>query len=250
MQRLPVPSPTVPATLTIDGARATHSGDAWSVTLQLSGLAEPAAAELLRRLLDACAQRSPGRLEWWVEPAAERYDRIAAAAGLTPDREIVQLRRSLPLDEQPAITTRSFRPGLDDEAWLEVNNRAFAWHEEQGGWTSEQLSARLDEPWFDPSGFLLHEVDGRLAGFCWTKVHDDVEPTLGEIFVIAVDPDFHGRGLGRELTLAGLARLTERGLTIGMLYVESDNEAANGLYRSLGFEVHQTRRRYSVLVGQ
>ena len=94
------------------------------------------------------------------------------------------------------------------------------------------------EDWFDPAGFLLHEVDGRLAAFCWTKVHGDHEPPLGEIYVIAVDPEFQGRGLGRELTLAGLEHLAEQGLQVGMLYVEDDNAAAVGLYRELGFHIH------------
>ena len=55
-----------------------------------------------------------------------------------------------------------------------------------------------------PTASCCTRSDGRLAGFCWTKVHDDEEPPLGEIYVIAVDPDFVGRGLGRALTVAGL----------------------------------------------
>ena len=38
------------------------------------------------------------------------------------------------------------------------------------------ILAHEAEPWFDPAGFLLHEVDGRLAGFCWTKIHETTDP--------------------------------------------------------------------------
>lgn len=87
-------------------------------------------------------------------------------------------------------------------------------------------------------------MDGRLAGSCWTKVHRDVDPPMGEIYIISVDPKFHGRGLGRALTVAGLEHLSEDGLSVGMLYVDRVNEAAVGLYRSLGFRPHRLERAY------
>jgi len=179
---------------------------------------------------------------WWVHGTEPRHEEAAAAAGLEPVRRLFQMRCALPLEETTDVVTRPFRPGVDDEAWLEVNNRAFSWHPEQGGWTPAVLAGRMAEPWFDPDGFLLHEEDGRLIGFCWTKVHpaSGDDPALGEIYVIAVDPDVVGRGLGRAMTVAGLQHLSERGLTVGMLYVESDNAPAVGLYESLGFHVHQT----------
>ena len=236
--------------MTLDSARATLTDGLWSLDLDASSLTDGDTADLLSRVLGACARAQTGPVEWWVDAASERNDRIAMSAGLTCDRELLQLRRSLPLQQTSIIDTRPFRPGTDDETWLEVNNRAFEWHPEQGGWTAEQLADRLSEAWFDPEGFLLHEDDGRLVGFCWTKIHSEIGPALGEIFVIAVDPDFSGRGLGRELTLAGLEHLAGRGLTIGMLYVESDNGPANALYRKLGFEVHQRNRRYTGTVTQ
>ncbi|HEX2040261.1 MAG TPA: mycothiol synthase [Acidimicrobiales bacterium] len=158
-------------------------------------------------------------------------------------RNLYRMRRPLPVDEPYELDVRPFVVGQDEEAWLDVNNRAFHWHPEQGGWGVEELRARTEEPWFDAAGFLLHEVDGRLAGFCWTKVHDDEDPPVGEIFVIAVDPDFEGRGLGRSLVLAGLDHLAAKGLTVGMLYVDESNARAVELYRSMGFTVERVVTR-------
>ena len=61
----------------------------------------------------------------------------------------------------------------DATAFLAVNNAAFEWHPEQGDMMVEDLESRQSERWYEPGGFLLHEVDGEVAGFCWTKVHDD-----------------------------------------------------------------------------
>jgi mycothiol synthase len=179
-----------------------------------------------------------------AEPATAEHDELAAEAGLTLVREVLQVRCPLPAPDPAPIEVRAFRSGLDDEAFLAVNNRAFAWHPDQSGWTADQLRAAEAEPWFDPEGFLLHERDGRLAGFCWTKVHPatDTDPALGEIYVIAVDPDFHGLGLGRALTLVGLRHLSDAGLEHGMLHVESTNDVARALYADIGFTPHSSHR--------
>ena len=193
--------------------------------------------------LTEVGEHGGGPVYVWVSEPSTDDDRIAREAGLEPGRDLLQLRVALPLPD-PHLATRAFVPGADDDAWLAVNNRAFAWHPEQGAWTREMLHERLREPWFDARGFLLHERERRLAGFCWTKVHDAPE-ALGEIYVIAVDPDFTGIGLGRALTLAGLHWLHgERGLGTGMLYVDASNEPAVGLYRDLGFTLHHLDRAY------
>ncbi len=129
-----------------------------------------------------------------------------------------------------------------------TNNRAFADHPEQGHWTMDTLMEREQEPWFDPDGFLLLEEGGELAGSCWTKIHRRTDPPMGEIYVIGVDPDFHGRGWGRALTRAGLDWLAARGLTVGMLYVDAANTTAVTMYRSMGFSDHHVDRAYVKVV--
>ncbi len=201
--------------------------------------------DVIETAVDSFRRGGGGKLLWWVDDAGESERDLAERIGLSLDRELHEMRRRLPIEQHAGISSRSFVPGVDEQAWLDVNNRAFADHGEQGGWTRDTLATRISEPWFDPEGFRLHEVNGRLAAFCWTKLHTDREPVLGEIYVIAVDPDFHGRGLGRQLTLAGLDSIAARGVTTAMLYVDADNVAAVGLYERLGFTIHRTRQAFA-----
>lgn len=197
-----------------------------------------------------------GHPRWWVTDPSPDATRTAEELGMVERRRLFQMRRPLPLDADlvagHTVATRPFDASRDVDAWLEVNNAAFEWHPDQGGWTRATLEDHLRADWFDPEGFLVHDHtgdDGRptMAGFCWTKVHPatHAEPPRGEIFVIAVAPAFAGRGLGTALTVAGLDHLWTRHATpVGMLYVEHDNHAAVATYRKLGFDVHSTDVAY------
>lgn len=201
--------------------------------------------DLVGSALKVVAEEGGGHVHLWVNKPVDAHDVIAEAVGLRRGRDLLQMRRDLPVTEAYEIATRPFVVGQDETAWLEVNNRAFLQHPEQGGWDLDTLKQRQSEPWFDPAGFLLHDREGRLAGFCWTKGHDDHDPPLGEIYVVAVDPDFHGQGLGRALVLAGLDYLDNAGYRIGMLYVDAHNDGAIKLYLDLGFTVDHADRAYT-----
>ena len=99
------------------------------------------------------------------------------------------------------------------------------------------LENRMHEPGFDPHGFFLCVSEEKIVGFCWTKIHQDLvnkEP-IGELYVIGVDPAHSGKGIGKALCTQGLIYLKNKGITQGMLYVDEDNEAGKGLYKTLGF---------------
>jgi mycothiol synthase len=205
---------------------------------------EPLAARLLRSAFEVVASEGGGTVNWWVHRPGDGADAVAAQVGLELGRRLLQMRRALPISQATTVETRAFVVGRDEAEWLRVNNAAFHDHPEQGGWTIETLRRREAEPWFDAAGFRLHERDGRLAAFCWTKVHIDTTPPMGEIYVIAVDPPFHGLGLGKALTVAGLAHLFAQGLTVGMLHVDAANTAGLSLYERLGFSIHHADHAY------
>ncbi|MBF6179369.1 mycothiol synthase [Nocardia otitidiscaviarum] len=197
-------------------------------------------AELVTAALDAGGDGA----RVWAHGNLAAARSVASRLGLTVARELWQMRRPLANSELPELTVpeevllRTYAGPSDDAELLRVNNAAFAWHPEQGGWTEREIAARRDEPWFDPKGLFIAADPAdpdRILGFHWTKVHLDEDPRIGEVYVVAIDPAAQGRGLGRLLTLAGLRHLRERALPEVLLYTEADNTAAVHTYTRLGF---------------
>ena len=233
---------------------ADHQPGEWSVEVAARAGDDDALAGLLATGLDVIGREGGGHVTLWLHGAAN--EALPTSAGFTLERELLEMRVPLPLSETTkwpdGVTVRTFVVGRDEDAWLEVNNRAFAGHPEQGSWTRATIEHREQADWFDPDGFLLAFDGDGLAGFCWTKVHPADPPkapvALGEIYAIGADPSRQGRGLGRALTVSGLESLAARGVTMGMLFVDAANEAAVALYESLGFDTHRVDRAYALTV--
>ncbi|CAN2171776.1 mycothiol_MshD, mycothiol synthase [Candidatus Nanopelagicaceae bacterium] len=155
-------------------------------------------------------------------------------------RHILKLSRSL-LEPIPHIEHSyqftTFDPALHRQQWLDLNNRIFAVHPDQGNWQMADLENRMAEPWFDPQGFFLCMNNNVIVGFCWTKIHNEFvnQDPIGELYVIGVDPAESGKGVGKAVCTEGLIYLKEKGIKQAILYVDEDNEAGKGLYKSLGF---------------
>jgi mycothiol synthase len=190
-----------------------------------------------RRLLAQAVGERAGPWQAWSHGDHPAAAALARRTGFDRVRELWVMRRSLPTSSAPppgdgrTYEVRSFRPG-DEAEVVRVNAAAFAHHPEQGSMDADELAERMAEPWFDPAGLLVAADGDRLLGFHWTKRHS---ATLGEVYVVGIDPASQGLGLGKVLVDAGLRHLHDGGAEDVLLYVESDNVPAVRLYEGLGF---------------
>lgn len=188
------------------------------------------------RLAAALAAEAPPRL--WAFHDAPPARGFVRQLGLVEGRALLVMGRTIPDGGLPAesgadgVQFRGYLPE-DAEELLAVNAAAFAHHPEQGGLDAPGLAARIAEDWFDPEGLIVAVEDGRLLGFHWTKKVGEV----GEVYVIGVAPAAQGRGLGRRLLTAGLEHLARTGCRSVILYVDSADTVAVGMYLSAGFYV-------------
>ena len=204
---------------------------------------------------------------WFLERALERLEAAGAQEAVLwvhsesvkpplqlvhPERTLYRMSVALTLTDPPVppegVTIRGMNVRRDASALIELNNRAFRDHPEQGGWERRDLETRLALDWFNPAGVRTAWIGSRLVAFNWTKVHPEPGPggeTVGEIYSIAVDPSFQGRGMGRTIAVEGLRYLAVAGgAGRAILYVDSSNTAALDLYRSLGFTTEHVDRAY------
>jgi mycothiol synthase len=209
--------------------------------------------QLLSKAIEICGKG----LRLWVHGDQPAANALATSFGFEKIRTVLQMSKPLTdiqhlpkvgkKEADQDVVIRSFLPGIDSDAWLSLNNKVFKDHPEQGGWQLADLNIRLGEEWFDEQGFFLAEVNNKIIGSTWTKIHGShthqhegeieshAHPAIGEIYITAVDQAYAGRGIGKVLTITALNYLKYQGLSDAMLYVDFDNKAALNLYKSLGF---------------
>lgn len=153
--------------------------------------------------------------------------------------------------EQTALGCRHLNHGEEDKL-TQIQNRSFA-----GTWgynlnTVEEIIYRTNMSNYSPEDIVLTYDGDKVTGYCWTSINSEGEPAIGErkgrIFMLGVDPDYRGRGVGRKALLAGLARLKGKNTATIELTVDSENEVACALYRSIGFEVRASSLWYEKIV--
>lgn len=107
-----------------------------------------------------------------------------------------------------------------------------AFHDHDWRWRKGQ--AILADWEREPTGIFVAEVDGKVVGGI-TTWHDP-EAGVGYIPNLAVDADYRGQGIGRQLIEFALQHFRKLQLSVARIETLSHNETGNHLYRSVGFE--------------
>jgi ribosomal protein S18 acetylase RimI-like enzyme len=140
------------------------------------------------------------------------------------------------------------RPMRDDElaAWLPLLRQRFA-HDlvRDFGLTPERAAegAAADVERLLPGGRLpaghamfVVEADGESVGDLWLAEREELSHPSLVIFDVTVEEPHRGRGYGKAAMAFAEGEARRRGIDRIALYVGGRNEAARGLYRSLGYE--------------
>jgi ribosomal-protein-alanine N-acetyltransferase len=121
----------------------------------------------------------------------------------------------------------------DTEAVAKLHARSF-----YRGWPRDDIAAYILDA--ETPTLVACDAKRRIAGFAMLRLlGDDVE-----LMTIAVDPKFRGKGVGAALLKACFADLLMTPSKRMILEVATDNPAALGLYRKLGFVQIGERRGY------
>ncbi|WP_116948120.1 GNAT family N-acetyltransferase [Jiangella endophytica] len=212
-----------------------------------------------RQQLAAAPANLPARIRFYVDEAHAEARRLAEAAGFTPIRWYVVMRRDLAA-ELPAGTVpeglriEPYSKDRDEDTRV-AHNESFA----RDHWGSSPIDA---EAWalnvvggekFRPdwSFTAVDEATGRVAGYLMSGAYDqDWEPqgyTEGWTDLVSVRREHRGRGLAGALLTAAMRVYLAGGMQYAGLDVETDNPTgALGVYTRLGYE----RMQSSVLLSK
>ena len=115
------------------------------------------------------------------------------------------------------------------------------WREDQRRAVQEACAANKGRVW-------VAEVDGAAIGFVAIDVFDP-KRSMGEITILAVDPDHQGVGIGTALTEFALERLKDNGMKVAMVETGGDpgHAAARRTYEKAGYVLSPVARYFKNL---
>ena len=85
----------------------------------------------------------------------------------------------------------------------------------------------------DPHGAYVAEIDSQIVGYITTWL--DRDAGIGNIPNLAVDSNYRGQGIGRQLIEFALQQFRKQGMSHAKIETLEQNEVGQGLYPSIGF---------------
>jgi GNAT superfamily N-acetyltransferase len=151
-----------------------------------------------------------------------------------------------PLDEQPVVelALRAWAPvfsSLEQVLGREILVRL------HGEWRQYQEKAVRDTLADDAARVWVADAAPGVVSFVAAKFHP--ERQLGEIWMLAVDPDAQGRGIGSALTEVATGWLREAGMTVAMVETGGDpgHARARRVYEKANYTVLPVARYFKAL---
>lgn len=114
------------------------------------------------------------------------------------------------------------------------------WRESQRTTVGEDLDSERSHVW-------VAVRERTVAGFA--SVHLKPEDEAGEVYLVAVDPDHQGRGVGRALIDHATAWIGEQGMTTAMIEIGGDegHRPARALHENAGYTALPVVRYFRAL---
>jgi ribosomal protein S18 acetylase RimI-like enzyme len=158
--------------------------------------------------------------------------------------------RIRPFDDRDAevvvdLSLRAWAPvfaSLEQVLGSEIFGRMHPdWREDQRRAVEDVLAAEEGRVW-------VADVDGTAVGFVAVELHHP-ERSMGEISMLAVDPDHQGGGIGTALTAFALDRLEDAGMKVAMVETGGDrgHAAARRTYEKAGYVLLPIARYFKSL---
>jgi mycothiol synthase len=209
------------------------------------------AKRLLAKVISRAHELSIPRLQVNIMDSNGLAQKVLSRLGFKCVRKYNELRLAtsvlnLPQSPDSQIAPRSLQNG-EEVILTELQNRCFV-----GSWgyhpnTVDAIIYRMNSSGCSPHDVILICQEDRPISYCWTEItppSTSSDMKVGRIYMIGVDPDYRGRGLGRKVLVTSLTHLKNKGAEIIELTVDSANHVACSLYRTIGFTKRATSLWY------
>jgi ribosomal protein S18 acetylase RimI-like enzyme len=157
----------------------------------------------------------------------------------------IRLKTVADVEAIVALSLRAWAPVFDSMRGAMLPEVYGAFYPE--GWEASQRKA-VAAACGDPGQQVwVAEEGGAPVGFVSVRLHP--EDSMGEIYMVAVDPAHQGNGLGTALTDFAAERLREAGMKIAMVETGGDpgHAPARRTYEKAGFRLFPVARYFKAL---